>query len=147
MSIRRLSALGLVAVVLASACSATPVDRLTAATDVAPSAPLATSEPTPTPADSPTPTPVPPSTATPTPAPTPPPAADAPPAAPTHVHVAVNNSDPGNVGYDTRADITITFHEDNPDGVTVRVYGVIPCLSRPKMEGVPCLAKGTRLPA
>ena len=57
------------------------------------------------------------------------------------------NSDPGNVGYDTRADITITFHEDNPDGVTVRVYGVIPCLPKLKLEGEPCLSRGTPLPA
>jgi hypothetical protein len=150
MSIRRLSALGLVVAVLVSACSATTTDTPTPTIEVMP-APTATVEPAATPSDSPTPAPASSPTPSPTPVqtptPTPPPAADAPPAAPTHVHVSVKNSDPGNVGYDTRADITITFHEDNPDGVTVRVYGVIPCLPKLKLEGEPCLSRGTPLPA
>jgi len=145
---RRLVAFGMAAAVLAGACSATTVDtaRTVPPTSTAAASENGTATPAPSSADAPTEAPTPTPTAAPTAMP-PPPVADAPPAAPTHTQVVVKTSDPGNVGYDTRADITITFREANPDGVRVRVYGVIPCLPTTKVEGSPCLSKGTRLPA
>ncbi len=154
MHTRPVGAVALLAALLVGGCSATTVDTPTP-TVASPSAPSPTTEPTTlasaiasdAPASTPAPSPTSSPTSAPTATPTSAPAANVPPAAPTHVHVSVKDSDPGNVGYATKATITITFQEANPDGVTMKVYGVIPCLPKVKLEGTPCLSRGTPLPA
>ena len=42
---------------------------------------------------------------------------------------------------------TVTWKEANPNGVTIRVYGVTACIPPSKANFSPCLVKGTPLPA
>src|SRR4051812_20693244 len=51
------------------------------------------------------------------------------------------------LGYDADVTTTITWKEADPEGVTVRVFGVTACLPKTKVDYTACLAKGTPLPA
>jgi len=139
----RLALLALLTAFLVTACSAaspTPVTPSAGAPTAAQSPTTApTAAPTVSPADAPTPAP--------TPSGTPGPSAAVVPAAPSTVKIAFKGSDPGGMGYDTDMTTTITWKEADPDGVTVRVFGVTACLPKAKVDHAPCLAKGTPLPA
>ena len=56
----------------------------------------------------------------------------------------IQGSDPRNEGYDTELTTTISWTAPLDKGVTIKVYGVIPCFA--KHDGDPCLVRNTPLP-
>src|SRR3954469_1205088 len=141
-----LAAPALLTAFLVTACAAassTPVTPTGASVD----GPSPTTAPTDAPTVAPTVAPTDAPTPAPTPSPTPRPSVAIVPAAPSTVKIAFKGSDPGGMGYDTDMTTTITWKEADPEGVTIRVFGVTACLPRTKVDHAPCLAKGTPLPA
>jgi hypothetical protein len=69
-----------------------------------------------------------------------------PPPAPKGVKLTTKGSDPGNVGYDTKMTLTVSWASPTSDGTQIRVFGVEDCMPPPGKDPAPCLTKNTPLP-